>query len=162
MPIKTISEPIYQSTIHFIFDTPKEKALKYIKSHGFNPLDFDRHFENAGFLYGDERDCFLVLPNRKPTWAVTTIIAHESFHATCKVLRAKGLDLSPESEEAFNYYQTWIIQALTDIYNDHFKRPSMKAKAKSVTKAELKKVMKKDKKDDMKMIKKAIKNTKHK
>jgi hypothetical protein len=163
MPIKTIYEPIYQNKVHFIFDTPKEKALAYIKKQGFAPIDLDGHWEKAGCMYGEAGDYFIVIPDKKPTWTVTTIIAHEAFHVTCKALRAKGVHLSTESEEAYNYFQTWILQELTDIYNDHFKsKKTMKAKSKAATKADLKKFAAKDKKDDMKMIKAAIKKAKRK
>lgn len=164
MPIKTIYEPIYQNKIHFIFDYPKENAFAYIKKQGFMPMDFDEHWEKAGCMYGESGDYFIILPDKKPTWTITTIIAHEAFHVTCRALQSKGVKLSSESEEAFNYFHSWILQELTDLYNQHFKRKrAMKAKSpKAAIKKAIKDFAKKDKKEDMKMIKKAIKKVKHK
>jgi hypothetical protein len=163
MPIKKISEPIYRKNIHFIFDTPKDKALAYLKKY-FIPLNFDDHWERAGVMYGDDADYFIVLPDKKPTWTVTTIIAHEAFHAVAKIMRSKGIELCSESEEAFTYYHTWILQSFTDFYNQHYKRTkTMKAKpAKSAIKKAINQFAKKDKKEDMKMIKSAMKKGKKK
>lgn len=123
MPIEIIKEPIYQTHVHFIFDTQKEKAFSHLKKY-INPLNFDMHWTKAGFTYcdTDNHDYFIVLPNTKNKWGLATIIAHESLHVTSKVLRGKGIKLSDESEEAFTYYQTWILQSLLDIYNKHKKR----------------------------------------
>lgn len=121
MPIVKISEPIYQTDVHFIFDTSKGKALKYIRKW-FEPLRFDEHWEKAGMMYGDSGDYFIVLPDKKTRWTVTTIIAHEALHVVVNVMRSKGILLSSESEEAFNYFHTWILQSLTDIYNKHKKK----------------------------------------
>jgi hypothetical protein len=122
MPIKIIKEPIYQSHIHFIFDTPKNKVLAYLNKR-FKPMNFDDHWEKAGIMYSDDEfhDYFIILPDKKPTWTASTIIAHEAFHVAAKVMQGKGIILSRESEEAYNYYLTWIIQSLTDIYNKHKK-----------------------------------------
>lgn len=126
MPIKVISDPIYNIDIHFIFDLPKNKAIPYLeKKWGIN---FEHHWDKAGFAYGEDSDYFIVLPDTKRTWDVSTILAHEGLHITSRVLRRKGLVLSDESEEAFTYYLTWILQALTDIYNQHKKAKTMKSK----------------------------------
>lgn len=155
MPIKTIFEPIYQTKIHFIFDTPKEKAYFYIRKQNLIPLDFENHWQKAGIMYGEDTvgDYFIILPDKKPTWTPTTIIAHEAFHVVAKVMRKKGIPLSSESEEAYNYLLTWVLQSLTDIFNNHRK------KLKSLPKTDLKKSSTKNKKEvDTEMIKSEIKN----
>lgn len=118
MPINKISEPIYQTDIHFIFDMPQDKTLAYLKKY-FIPMNLDEHWEKAGIMYNDDPNYFIIIPDKKPKWDVSTIIAHESLHVASKVLRGKGIKLSDESEEAFTYYQTWILQSLLDIYNKH-------------------------------------------
>ena len=123
MPIKTIFEPVYQVKIHFIFDTSKDKAYTYIRKQALIPMNFDDHWEKAGVMFGDDDngDYFIVLPDRKPTWTITTIIAHEAFHVVARVMRNKGIVLAKESEEAFNYFHSWILQELTDLFCQHQK-----------------------------------------
>lgn len=166
MPINTIFEPVYQVKIHFIFDTPKDKAYAYIRKQDIIPMDFDEHWQKAGVMYSDDEngDYFIILPDKKPTWTITTIIAHEAFHVVARVMRSKGIQLAKESEEAFNYLHSWILQELTDFYNDHKKRlKTMKSKSsKSEIKKAINKFAKKDKKEDMKMIKAAVKKAKRK
>jgi hypothetical protein len=163
MPFKIIKEPIYQTHVHFIFDTPKDKAFTYLRKY-FIPLNFDEHWEKAGVMYGSDGDYFIVLPDKKPTWDINAIVAHEAFHVVAKVMRSKGVHLSEESEEAFNYFHSWILQSFIDIYKENHKRlKTMKAKPqKSTIKKAINKFAKKDKKDDMKMIKSAINKAKRK
>lgn len=124
MPIKKITDPIYFTDIHFIFDTPKNKALTYMNKLGWSPVDLDRRWTNAGCMYGESGEYFIIipdLPDKKRTWDISSIIAHEALHVTSRVLRGKGLRLCDESEEAFTYYQSWILQSLLDIYHSHKK-----------------------------------------
>ncbi len=49
----------------------------------------------------------------KPGASLVTI-AHEALHATCYVLGEAGLTLSRDSEEAFTYYQGWVLDQILD------------------------------------------------
>lgn len=128
MPIKVIYEPIYRTRVHFIFDVPKEKAFAYIKKW-FIPLGIlDKWGEkSAGMMYDDDGvNYFIVICAKKNYYNFATIIAHEALHVTARVMRRKGVVMSRESEEAFTYFQSWIMEELIDIYNHHHKTKRLK------------------------------------
>lgn len=124
MPIKKIEDPVYCQTIHFIFDVKREIAVKYINKFLdlYDFSKFDQHWEKAGFAYcGQGHDSFIIFPLKPKTWAYTTILAHEALHVTCGILRAKGIELCYESEEAYAYYHSFIMQRFTEFYEEHYK-----------------------------------------
>jgi hypothetical protein len=125
MPISKIDDPIYGQTIHFIFDMPFEKAVKYLKPfadyYDFSKLE--QHWEKAGCAYaGSGHHAFIIFPDNKKTWTYTTTLAHEALHVTSAILRRKGIELTWESEEAFTYYHSFIMQRFTDVYEAHYKK----------------------------------------
>lgn len=125
MPIKKLSDPIYNVDIHFIINEPKEKVRKLLNKYDeyYDLSKFDSHWEKAGFAYtGCGWDNFIVFPYKKKTWDFTTILAHEALHVTFGVLRSKGIHLTCESEEAFCYYHSWLMQQFTEFYNQQRKK----------------------------------------
>lgn len=133
MTIATLIDPVYNFKFIFICKTDKDKALAYLKEF-FPDCYFEDNWKKAGFAYVDNESgiATIVIPDRKPTWDITTILAHEVLHITSRVLRCRGITLCDESEEAFTYHLTWLMQSLTDIYRRSKKQ--MKSKSKAVSK----------------------------
>ena len=51
-----------------------------------------------------------------------TVPAHEAFHAATAVLLDRGLRLSPDSEEAFAYLQTYLLEHFYTLMHTKQKR----------------------------------------
>lgn len=46
-------------------------------------------------------------------------IAHECFHATCRILKMKGIFYSEDTEEAYAYLLDFLVVKVTEILKDY-------------------------------------------
>jgi len=122
----------------------KRKKLPYINKkigdiiHVFDPIYMINFYavvgmSNKKFCSIIKKDIKLELPNsdsdgkfyeieRKGQkigliWATDKShhLTHECFHATSWALRKKGLELTGDSDEAFAYYQQFLIKAIKEL-----------------------------------------------
>ncbi len=86
-----------------VLDAP----LAALQTGGFGE---DCGASHNGRFIGAQHDRYGLLPAIWfPARPSHRTVAHEAFHATFYVLSAKGLTLTPDSEEAFAYYLDWLI-----------------------------------------------------
>lgn len=62
---------------------------------------------------GFEAD-FICIVRRRDLNHTVTSIAHETLHYVAHALRSAGIEFSRETEEAYCYYQQWIMQRCLD------------------------------------------------
>lgn len=107
MPILKFKDPIYRNTIYFIFDEPNSKIAGFVKKKADH--DVKLNFENyCAYLVAATINTFLLIVQDTKNDFNQTLL-HECFHLTAQVMRACGVELTRESEEAYAYYMEWVF-----------------------------------------------------
>lgn len=88
-----------------------KKYYKYIGSENESKSDAKDFLKSCDgmFVYLAKDDYYVVLLELD---IVTSVIAHESFHLVCKVLREKGIYLSEDTEEAYAYTLDHVVEKI--------------------------------------------------
>lgn len=113
MPVVKIKDTIYRNDVYFIHDEKDDFIKKYLKKKA----DYDATEiikKSAGFYVaiGEPiHEYYIVITKYADNWIGTLV--HECLHATSKVLRERGIDLTEETEEAYTYYIQWLFNALS-------------------------------------------------
>lgn len=58
----------------------------------------------------DDNDHYICFQNKLKSLYEISILAHEALHVTNKILSKRGLYLTDETEEAYTYFQQYIIK----------------------------------------------------
>ena len=118
-----ISDPIYDTQILVQrYGSLLACVKEYSKRIGCNvPDGIEENPRRRGF--------FLAKPTERSSmiWlskdAQLGVISHETFHATCHILGCVGLTLTSESEEAYTYYQQFLVNSiLTGLYGHKYEK----------------------------------------
>lgn len=118
--IRYIFDPIYHSNIWFFHNWTREDYASYMKRK------WERELLNGNQVggsviqltvrnvkTGNESDIYCLWFDSKDPPSQN--IAHEAFHISYRVMKKAGLTLSEESEEAFAYHLTWLIDEVSKI-----------------------------------------------
>jgi hypothetical protein len=107
-----VFDPIYMVNFYAIVGVSNKEFCKAIKQDIKLTLpssdsdgkfyEIERHGQKVGLIWSTDK---------------TEHLTHECFHATSWALRKKGLYLGEDSEEAFSYYQQFLIKAIRSIYD---------------------------------------------
>lgn len=102
-----VFDPIYMVNFYAVVDMSNKEFCSIIKKDIKLELpksDSDgkfycikRHGQEIGLIWSTDK---------------TEHLTHECFHATSWALRKKGLELGEDSDEAFAYYQQFLIKAI--------------------------------------------------
>lgn len=101
--------PIYQKNIYGSCGVTKETFIKNLKKQLNLELSVEEVPGNGIFLiaeYDDQEFGFVWSEDKD------VVLAHECLHAACWVLRSVGLPLTSESEEAYTYYQQFLMECI--------------------------------------------------
>lgn len=116
-----ISGMPYTPTILFFMGENEETRAYIKKKYKYTIFDGDPDFKYI------EGGCIQFLRQNKyytPCIWISSysspIIAHETLHLTFKILNRAGIYHTPNSEEAFTYYQQYLFDQIIDRYNKLF------------------------------------------
>ena len=105
-----VFDPIYMVNFYAVVGMSNKKFCSIIKkdiklelpksdSHG-KFYCIKRHGQEIGLIWSTDK---------------TGHLTHECFHATSWALRKKGLELGEDSDEAFAYYQQFLIKNIKEL-----------------------------------------------
>ena len=102
---------IYGIKFHIYIGDLEEYIKKASKQHN---LDTSNLYNVLGASYLDEdKNICVIWLNRLQNGIIDMeYLAHETLHATFDVLTLRGMKLSDESQEAFTYYQQYLISVI--------------------------------------------------
>lgn len=87
-------------------------------------FDIDLSLENTdcgGFHIDTETNhIFIFFQDQKDEVNKIGDIAHETFHATKDLFELRGIKLSEDSEEAYAYYQSFLIRTFLTLFNKKY------------------------------------------
>lgn len=105
--IKNIEIDIYGEVLTLLIHNTLEEAVKISsKLHKYNKEHSFKGYSGLTFVDVSEDICHIVLKCD----ATLNIVSHECFHATCGILRQRGIELTEYSEEAFAYLHGFIVE----------------------------------------------------
>jgi hypothetical protein len=104
---------VFNRCITFLYGTVDE-ANRHFAKHcpdEFRPLhpSCQGHWKCYSHDGGYEAD-FIFVRQQRSMQAKMEYLAHEALHCTSHALRMAGLAHTEETEEAYTYYQAWIIR----------------------------------------------------
>lgn len=143
---KTVKDCLYGIKTTLLYSKDDEVIIDYLgKIMG---KDYEDYLNGAGFFCSPDLFNFYIIINKHTIeWQKTLV--HECLHVTSRALRARGLELTDESEEAFTYYHAWLVSELSRIFTNYKRSKPMKAKKnKMMPRADMakKEAMKQDRK----------------
>ena len=119
--VKEITEPVYGANYVLLFGTRAEletwgttgEAGSLVEIAAEGMLKDSEHIRGRYLTISHVDGCMyyvLFVRSDLDAMALATVPAHETFHAVTTVLLDKGLRLSADSEEAFAYLQTYLLE----------------------------------------------------
>ena len=106
-----IYEPIFKATINVSFG-PLSEVDSWYKKHNVIKGKIGRFGAYCEEVVDD--DDFLFYHIHFDIYGFTTIV-HETNHITFKVLNARGLKHTKQTEEVYCYYQDWLAGQCRDV-----------------------------------------------
>jgi hypothetical protein len=111
-------DPIYRVNVALL-NCPAEQAKSRLAR--VLPEDTAREFDDAlsdlvcdgRFVVAKHPTTGLIVVIWTKPDADAAVVAHEAFHATCEVMRQKGLSLKRSSEEAYAYWLEWLMREIS-------------------------------------------------
>ncbi len=109
---------LYHTSLHLVYDCEPAAAMsvltgKYkmdMKDEDSNHLGFFCMVENENYPYGMRG----LLYSKQFKWTIQdqTTMIHELQHFVWRVLRTRGINLTPETEEAYTYYFDYWMEKI--------------------------------------------------
>lgn len=97
-----LSEPVFNSNLTVFYNTSQEEGKKAIEKCVGGQITFNSEWDGA--FYGKERDGYIWIEEFDNTIEDIGLLSHEILHFTFHSLGNIGLDVSPESDEAYTYF----------------------------------------------------------
>ncbi len=117
---KPVSIPIYRSTTFIAINLSDEQLKEHLRKHidskkTIKELVKCSHLEGHQGITAYAGGYSVVRYESLEDAQDINIIAHESFHVACSIIRYISLDFSEDSEEAFAYLLGYITEQYQDI-----------------------------------------------
>ena len=117
---KPVSIPIYRSTTFIAINLSDEQLKENLEKHIDSKKTVKRLMKHSdledhqGITFFDGGYSVVRYGSLEDAQDIN-IIAHESFHVACSIMRYISLDFSEDSEEAFAYLLGYITEQYQDI-----------------------------------------------
>lgn len=109
MAIRKFSDSVYNKVFYLVYDETDEKILHFVKKKVNAQLKLEDITNTAGLVIDNELDIFFIIIRHLHREFLETLL-HECFHATARMFRYIGAELTKESEEAYAYYFEWLFK----------------------------------------------------
>lgn len=103
-----IYNPVYD---HYIYFLHMDKKGKWKEDEMYQECvkEAGEHNTKGTTYFNSETGFILIVANKKDM----PVLAHECLHATCTMLRRKGIvDIMSNSEEPFTYALEWLMREI--------------------------------------------------
>lgn len=119
--IKKVYDNLYSATIHLVHNEDNKKAIKYCNKEAKEDLSqnfVDRIPKRSAYMIDVSPYHYFIITGKHTR---LSSFVHECLHVCCRVFRTRGLPLSEESEEAYTYYLSWMIEQFFETFTRKIK-----------------------------------------